>query len=76
LRWMDRLDSFDDSFPEGFLWCPGHAGSRDWAGNAASSYLMLVTPKSEIKRPAMMVLPAPGSSASRKRNGWRGNIDS
>ena len=25
---------------------------------------------------AMMVLPAPGSSASRKRNGWRGSVSS
>jgi hypothetical protein len=27
-----------------------------------------------MSSPAMMVLPAPGSSASRKRSGWRGNI--
>ena len=27
-----------------------------------------------IKRPAMIVLPAPGSSASRKRSGWRGSM--
>ena len=29
-----------------------------------------------IRSPAMMVLPAPGSSASRKRSGWRGSVDS
>jgi hypothetical protein len=28
------------------------------------------------EQPAMMVLPAPGSSASRKRSGWRGSIAS
>ena len=27
-----------------------------------------------ISRPAMIVLPAPGSSASRKRIGWRGSM--
>jgi hypothetical protein len=29
-----------------------------------------------MNSPAMMVLPAPGSSASKKRNGWRGSIAS
>ena len=29
-----------------------------------------------MSSPAMMVLPAPGSSASRKRSGWRGSIAS
>ena len=27
-----------------------------------------------MRRPAMIVLPAPGSSARRKRNGWRVSI--
>jgi hypothetical protein len=26
-----------------------------------------------VRRPAMIVLPAPGSSASRNRSGWRGS---
>jgi len=30
----------------------------------------------KIRRPAMMVLPAAGSSVSRKRRGWRGSIAS
>ena len=30
--------------------------------------------QSLISSPAMIVLPAPGSSASRKRSGWRGSI--
>ncbi len=30
--------------------------------------------QSRIKSPAMIVLPAPGSSASKKRSGWRGSI--
>jgi hypothetical protein len=29
-----------------------------------------------ISRPAMIVLPAPGSSARRKRSGWRGSMAS
>ena len=29
-----------------------------------------------ISKPAMIVLPEPGSSASRNRNGIRGSIDS
>jgi len=29
-----------------------------------------------IRRPAIIVLPAPGSSASRNRNGWRGSMAS
>jgi len=34
------------------------------------------TISSLMSRPAMIVLPAPGSSASRKCKGWRGSISS
>ena len=39
--------------------------------NVAADHQLL-----DQQSPAMIVLPAPGSSASRKRSGWRGSISS
>jgi len=47
---------------------PGHTTMQRFKSPRAIS--------SFINKPAMIVLPAPGSSASRKRSGCRGNIDS
>lgn len=45
---------------------PGQTTRQRWRSPRAINSFM--------RRPAIIVLPAPGSSASRKRSGWRGSI--